>query len=268
MEPDNSDWNELVSALTEYHEEKAEKVAGKIHNYVVAVGTNPTLVQAKRAWKAVLDTAFNYGGTIDYSDDTIQTIRDFAENILTMGHQMAVFHEHWNLWEQDMTGTDAFWYMISPEAIVEALSPAEKLQKAKAGWSTGFKMESDLVEKLFALCNSGGYNLNCTLNDFKLAFSAPSMQDDSPLKGIELKKPNGGKRYIHQSIAYLFVQLRDNRLIEWEGESFDATYKWTTSSGRDATTYFSELQNEAIYKEKKKVEKERLDQIIIELLGE
>lgn len=268
MEPNNSHYGELVIALEDYHGEIAYKVAGKIQNYVIAVGNKPTLVQAKRAWKAIIDTARQYNGEVDYSENTIQVIRDYAEVELSRGHQMGMFHEHWNLWEEDITGSDAYWYMISPEAIVEALSPAEKLQKAKAGWSTGFKMESDLVEKLFALCNSGGYNLNCTLNDFKLAFSAPSMQDDSPLKGVELKKPNGGKRYIHQSIAYLFVQLRDNKLIEWEGSTFDATYKWTTSSNRDATTYFSELQNDAIYNERKNAEKERLDQIIIELLGE
>lgn len=268
MEPDFSHYDQLVIALEDYHGEIAYKVAGKIQTYVTSVGVKPTLVNAKRAWKAIIDTARQYDGEVDYSENTIQVIRDYAEVELSRGHQMGMFHMYYNLWEKDVTGEDAYWYMINPEAIVEALSPAEKLQKAKAGWSTGFKMESDLVEKLFALCNSGGYNLNCTLNDFKLAFSAPSMQDKSPLKGIQEKKLNGGKRYIHQSIAYLFVQLRDNELIDWEGSSFDDTFKWTTGSGKDATSYFSEILEESTYKEKKKAEKDRLDQILIELLAD
>lgn len=244
MEPDFSHYDELVIALEDYHGEIAYKVAGKIQQYVTSVGIKPTLVNAKRAWKAIIATARLYNGKVDYSENIIQVIRDYAEVELSRGHMMGIFHMYYNLWENDVTGEDAYWYIVDPEVLIEEVAnvPAPKNDRPLT-----LIMSPIEAERLYNTLNSDGFACAVTPENWKLAFSGVPLDEleGHPLEDVTSSVDD--KVVLSQvHFYYLMINLIEKGAITYNNssklETFTALTGWTKSPTSAASSFAREKE--------------------------
>jgi len=237
-----------------------EVILDKIQRYLISIGKFPDLKQAKRVWKTILQTAEYDNSASPYNAETIKSIREYAADLFSYGHQMGFHHEHNDLWEGDISNSDAYWYIVNPSVLSD--DSDEVLTPINAVKTTLIMSEVDATRLLNAL-NSEGFACPITLDKWKLAFSGVPLDELEGHPLADAVKPVDNKTRLNQEqFSYLIKQLVDGGAITHNNSNLNTTFEALTGWSHTITSYAGSFASNKKPKGTNLVVKPFLDSII------